>query len=245
MIPPEASTHEKLHVNERAAPASTDVPSTRREQSHIELSDPQPQESSSYEPAAKQPEPQRLHKLLPRPFNAPTTDTSATRERIAADHAHVRLSAVPYSYDVAASTERTPWALVTYIAGNPSYPTAKEKFVDSVKEAIEGKLAVNVSVYQCADPSFALQLPIIANDHEVILMFVDAHLQTTLATLLESVPSYARSPLELESPFMCLGSVHERALRGLILHATTHEDQSFKGQLWRSLKALATHSSHE
>jgi hypothetical protein len=113
-------------------------------------------------------------------------------------------------------------------------------FISSVVKAIGERLPVQVTIYSCYDPSFALHLPVTIDDSEVVIFFVDSHLKSSLTSLLESVQDFSHSLQPIESPFTVLGSIHGHPLRALMLHTSTHEDASIKGTLWQSLKALAT-----
>ena len=192
-----------------------------------EASEPQGTPGSLHIDQQNQPESplphRRLEKLLPRPFT-PRAVQQATSSS-AQQYPETQPNGGPQR-----------WAVFTHIAKES---TAREAFVQSVIKAIEEKLSIPVSSYLCSDPAFHLHLPVAVQDHAVVLFFLDSHLQSGLTTLLESIPAYSREALPLETPFTPMGSVHGNPLRTLVLHPSTHEETSIKGQLWNSLKGLA------
>ncbi len=181
----------------------------------------------------------RLEKLLPRPFIPSPIDSSSTRSHIVAGNSIPHFSSVPLYHERSSASGSKRWMVYSYCT-NAQSPTPKEAFVQSVIKAAEERLSVQVTHHSCYDPTFSLQLPIAVDDYEVVLFFVEAHLESSLKTLLESIKSFAHSSQTLDTPFKVLGSINGHPLRALILHASTHEDPSIKGQLWQSLKALAT-----
>jgi hypothetical protein len=181
----------------------------------------------------------RLEKLLPRPFSTTPPDIAATRKSIQSASTASNLSAVPLYQDPPAKPGSKRWAVFTFIPPSDP-PSAKEKFITSVVQAIDERLPVAIAQYSCYDPSFSLHLPVVVDDCEVVIFFVDSHLKTALTTLLESVQTFTATSQSPESPFTILGTVHGRPIRALMLHTSTHEDGAIKGALWKSLKALAT-----
>jgi hypothetical protein len=181
----------------------------------------------------------RLEKLLPRPFVSSLADTTTTRKSITASSSVPNLSAVSLYQSPSVQRGSKRWAIFTYLSSTQP-PTPKELFVQSAVKAISERLPVIVSLHSCYDPSFSLHLSVAAEDCEVILFFVDSHLQSTVTSLLETVQTFSRSSPPIEAPFASLGSVHNSPLRTLFLHTSTHEDTTIKTSLWQSLKALAT-----
>jgi hypothetical protein len=181
----------------------------------------------------------RLEKLLPRPFSSSPADTASTRKHITASAAVPHLSSVSLYQDPPSKPGDKRWAVFSYLPpANP--PSPKEIFITSVVTAIGERLPVQVTTYSCYDPSFSLHLPVIVDDCEVVLFFVDSHLKGALTSLLESAQTFSLQSQPIETPFTVLGTLHGRPLRALILHTSTHEDTSIKGALWQSLKSLAT-----
>jgi hypothetical protein len=184
----------------------------------------------------------RLEKLLPRSPMGTATDTAAVRKQILAKSASGCLSETPLYEDPPPKSGPKRWAVFTYLTPTEP-PTPREAFVRSVVSAIGERLQVNVREHSCTDPLFALQLPMAADDSELVMLFVEAHLESALLGLLEPIHSFVRSSQGLEPPFSVIGAINGKPIRTLVLHPSTHEDQAVKSQLWQSLKALATLNS--
>ena len=200
-------------------------------------------------PAAVPPEPpsaveekaptqtRRLEKLLPRPSACAASDTTDLRKQVLAKAEG--LSDIPLYKDPPKNTGPKQWTLFTHIT--PATP--HEAFVHSVAKAIGERLQVRLVEHICTSPLFALELPMAVDESEVVLLVVDAHLESSLQELLDPIHSYAPSTDILEPPFSVMGSINGKPLRTLVLHLRAHEDQTIKAQLWQSLKALATLAS--
>ena len=176
----------------------------------------------------------RLEKLLPRPSSRTETDTTDVRKQVLSKTAS--LSDVPLYTDPLPRAGPKQWTLFTHIT--PATP--REPFVRSIASAIGERLKVRVVEHLCTGPLFALELPMAIDDSEVVLLIVDAHLESSLHELLEPIHSFTSSSQIFEPPFSVMGSINGKPLRTLVLHPSTHEDQAVKAQLWRGLQALAT-----
>ena len=198
-----------------------------------------PMSSANEEPSLPPSQTRRLEKLLPRASSCTSSDTADVRKKILSKSASGNLSEIQLYKDPAQRTGPKRWTVFTYlIPGQPQTP--REDFVRSVIKASEDRLHVQVCEHSCTDPLFALQLPMAVDDSEVVLLFVEAHLESSLLELLEPIQSFARASQSLDHPFSVIGSINGKPLRTMILHPSTHEDQAVKSQLWQSLKALAT-----
>ncbi len=221
------------HVQQHHAVCLSDAPKSQTCEAENPAMD-SPTEDHSPTPA----EHRRLEKLLPRPFASSPIDTTATRKQICSATAVPHLSHIPLYHERPTHSRQQQWTIFTYLPSS-SPPSPKELFIHSVAKAIEERLSVHVTLYSCYNPSFSLHLPIAIDDSDVVLFFVDSHLQSTLLASLESVQTFSRSSQQIEAPFTLLGAIHGRPLRAVILHTSTHEEPTIKSALWQSLKALA------
>ena len=179
----------------------------------------------------------RLEKLLPRPSACASSDTTAVRNKILSSSSS--LSDVSLYKDPLPKTGPKTWTIFSHLTPD----TPHETFVRSVATAIEERLQVRVCELSCTDPLFAVKLPMAVDDSEIVFLVVDAHLEGALQELLEPIHSFASSSQVFDPPFSVIGSINGNPLRTLVLHPSTHEDQTVKAQLWQSLKALATLNS--
>ena len=196
---------------------------------------PSPGEAPPVQPSQTR----RLEKLLPRASSYTSSDTADVRKNILSKSASSNLSETQLYKDPPPKSGPKRWTIFTYLT--PAQPsTPRETFVHSVIKASEERLGVQIYKHSCTDPLFALQLPMAVDDSEVVILFVEAHLEGALLELLEPIHSFTRLSQTLELPFTTIGSINGRPLRTVILHPSIHEDQAVKTQLWQSLKALAT-----
>lgn len=216
------------------------------QQKRVEKPPPvQPKDEIAQSPQATEEPPlppsqtRRLEKLLPRSISCASGDTEAVRKQIVSKSASSCLSETQLYKDPSPKSGPKRWAVFTHIT--PAQPpTPREAFVSSVIKAMSDRLQVHVCVHSCTDPLFALELPMAIDDSEVVILFVEAHLESALQELLEPIHSYSQSSQVFEPPFSVMGAINGKPLRTVILHPSSHEDPAVKSQLWQSLKALAT-----
>ena len=201
-----------------------------------------PPSAATEEPPLPPSQTRRLEKLLPRSSTWASSDTADVRKQILSKSASSGLSETQLYKDPPVTNGPKRWTIFAHIT--PAQPpTPREAFVTSVVNAIGERLQVNVRVHSCSDPLFALELPMALDDSEVVILFVEAHLESALKDLLEPIHSYSQSSQLFEPPFSVIGAINGKPLRTLVLHPSTHEDPAVKSQLWQSLKALATLTS--
>lgn len=181
----------------------------------------------------------RLEKLLPRGSSSHVTDTSSVRSQVVTG---ASLSSVILYQDPPKRLGPQRWAAFSLLT-EAQPPTSQQLFVQSVIKAVEERLCVHLDHLSCVDSHFALKLPIACSDCDVVLIFIEAHLERSLLAMLESIPSFSRSSKALDPPFVVMGTIEGKTIRTVIIHPSTPDDQNVKTQLWRALKALSTLSS--
>jgi hypothetical protein len=217
-------------------------PKKRMEAPVVEQSQDEPSPPTTEEPPLPPSQTRRLEKLLPRSSTCASSDTADVRRQILSKSASSCLSETQLYKDPPAKNGPKRWTIFTHLT--PAQPpTPRDAFMTSVVKAIGERLQVNVRVHSCTDPLFALELPMALDDSEVVILVVEAHLESALQGLLEPIHSYSQSSQLFEPPFSVIGAINGKPLRTLVLHPSIHEDPTLKSQLWQSLKALATLTS--
>jgi hypothetical protein len=175
-------------------------------------------------------------RLLPRSFGPPVADTSLVRGEMSKVDGMPHLSAAPM-YNWAAHKKLSQWAICSHLCASEG--SERGAFVETVLKAAREKLPVSLTSLACNDPLFAQLFPMVVDDADVVLFFVDAHLEKSLWDLLQTIPSFDPMPRQVAAPFISMGSLHKKTLRAVLMGPKTHEDQTVKQQLWVQMKALS------
>ncbi len=178
-----------------------------------------------------------MNRLLPRSFGAAVTDTSAIRDAMAKIEGMPHLSASPM-YSGVAKRDSSQWVICSYIGAQES--SERASFIEAVTKAIQERLLVATTSLSCEDLTFTQLFPMVLDDSEVVVFFVDQHLEQKLRESLRTISSYDPTPYPIAAPFITLGTLHKKPLRAILMNKNTHEDQVLKQQLWASIRGLAS-----
>jgi hypothetical protein len=177
-----------------------------------------------------------VNRLLPRSFGAPAQDISVTRDAMSKIDGMPHLSASPM-YSGSPKTRTSQWAICTYIDAQES--SQRSLFIEAVSKAIRERLSVETTPLSCDNPTFVKLFPMVLDDCEAVLFFVDQHLEQKLRELLCTIPLHDPTPHSVSAPFILLGTLHKKPLRAVLLKKNTHEDPAIKQQLWTGIRGLS------
>jgi len=175
----------------------------------------------------------RLKKLLPHPITLPQKEI--TKKEIEGTGKYMNVSEETLYKESELSSTKGRWTLFIEITEK----TPHEEFINSVISAISSRLGIHLSPYSHRKTPLPLHIPLLVQECDHFLIIMDQHLESATKKSLEAVPSFSPSTNISPIPFSTLGTVHGRPIHGLTLHAHSHEDSSFKRQLWNALQRLA------
>jgi hypothetical protein len=181
-------------------------------------------------------EKERLKKLIPNSKERPETETDPTIAKLQNLKNPPKLASEVKYREPEIQKGPGQWAIFLSI-DTKQQQTPHQLFLDSVFEAMRSRLQINVHEYSC--DSCAVQLPLALEEYDRVLFFVDQHKETHLLKTLESIQAFSKKGVKAPLPFVSLGTLHSLPLFALILRQNSHEDQTFKKQLWLSLQQLA------
>jgi len=181
-------------------------------------------------------EQRRLTKLLPRPVSL--TQKEISKKELDDAKKYLTISEQSLYTDTKQSKKKA-WAI--FIELNQNSP--HERFIQSVLSAISSRLEIQVHTYSCKESPLAIHLPLLVQECDHLLIVVDQHIESTIKKSVETISSFSPSQNISPIPFSTFGTVHGRPIHGLTLHVHSHEESSFKQQLWGALQRLA-HTSY-
>ncbi len=170
----------------------------------------------------------RQEKLLPHSFAIESVDLAATRKAIGQS---IPLSEKPLYPTV---EKRKQWTIFTSLASSDA-----DTFTSSVVKAIEERFHIQVCRFDGSSPTLSIDLPLSASDSQLVLFFVEPHLETALLKQIEILRSFQKEPASQNPPFIRIGRVLSTPLLLLPVHPQIATDVTTKQQLWASLKSLA------
>jgi len=184
-----------------------------------------------------QAEERRLKKLLPRPVTL--TEKEISKKDLDNAKKHMSISDKPLYKEPQIANKKGSWTFFIEIAEKSPH----QAFIQSVLSAISSRLQIQVSPHSCKKSSLSIQLPLFIQECDHLLIVMDQHEESSIKKNLESIPGFSPSQNISPIPLSTLGTLHGRPIHGLTLHVHSHEDKTFKQQLWSALQRLA-HTSY-